>query len=136
MIIGAIGSGKTTLIQAIKKLDIKHRKTQVLEYYDNIIDTPGEYLENRRFYNALITTSFNCDLILLIQDSTSKRCIFPPNFASIFNKPVIGIVSKIDIAFKDIDYSINCLKLAGVDKIFQVSSLKGMGLENIKGYIE
>lgn len=130
--IGSIGSGKTTLIQALKKLDMKYKKTQTMEYYDNIVDTPGEYLENRRYYNALMLASYDCDIIALIQDSSNKRCVFPPNFSAVFTKPVIGIITKIDKEEMFIDYSSKCLKLAGAKEIFKTSSKESKGLEEIQ----
>ena len=133
--IGSIGSGKTTLIQALKKLDRKYKKTQAMEYYDNIVDTPGEYLENRRFYNALMLASYDCDIIALIQDSSNKRCVFPPNFSAIFTKPVIGIITKIDQEGMSIDDSSKCLKLAGAGDIFKTSSIKNEGIEEIQKHL-
>ncbi len=39
-------AGKTTLCQYINQEDLKYHKTQTIEIInDNIIDTPGEYLE-------------------------------------------------------------------------------------------
>lgn len=133
--IGSIGSGKTTLIQALKKLNMKYKKTQAMEYYDNIIDTPGEYLENRRYYNALTVASYDCDVVALIQDSSNKRCVFPPNFSSIFTKPVIGIITKTDKEEIFIDESINCLKLAGAGEIFKTSSKENIGICDIQKYL-
>lgn len=133
--IGSIGSGKTTLIQSLKEINMKYKKTQALEYYDNIIDTPGEYLENRRYYNALTIASYDCDAIALIQDSSNKRCVFPPNFSSIFTKPVIGIVTKIDKEEIYIDSSIKCLELAGAERIFETSSKENIGIKDVQKYI-
>lgn len=135
IVIGAIGSGKTTFIQAMKNIEMKYNKTQTLEYYDNIVDTPGEYLENRRFYNALIIASHDCDVIALLQDSSDKRCVFPPNFASVFTKPIIGIITKVDKEEKDLDFAINCLELAGAKKTFKISSTERTGLDDLEKYI-
>jgi len=57
MLIGSIGAGKTTLSQALIDEIIRYKKTQSIEFGDYIIDTPGEYLDNRVYYNALIVTS-------------------------------------------------------------------------------
>lgn len=135
IVIGAIGSGKTTFIQAMKDLELEYKKTQALEYYENITDTPGEYLENRRFYNALIIASHDCDIIVLIQDASDRRCIFPPNFSSIFTKPIIGVITKVDKLEKDMDFARNCLELAGAEKIFEISSVENLGLKDFKEYI-
>ncbi|PKM51497.1 MAG: ethanolamine utilization protein EutP [Firmicutes bacterium HGW-Firmicutes-7] len=136
ILIGAVGCGKTTFVQAMVKASLKYKKTQAMEYYDNIIDTPGEYLESRRFNNALIVASCDCHVVLLLQDASGKSCLFPPNFASVFVKPVIGIVTKVDEEIKDIEYARNCLTLAGVKKIFEISATKGLGLEELENYLE
>jgi ethanolamine utilization protein EutP len=132
MLIGETGSGKTTLKQALSDKEIKYCKTQSLDYSENILDTPGEYIENRRYYNALIISSVDCDIVCFVQDSTSKRNIFPPNFASIFGKKSIGIITKIDCAGSDIENAEKFLKQAGVEKIFYVDSLSRKGIENLK----
>ncbi len=36
---GKTGCGKTTLCQALNNLEIKYKKTQAIELYDNAIDT-------------------------------------------------------------------------------------------------
>ncbi|WP_207707285.1 EutP/PduV family microcompartment system protein [Crassaminicella thermophila] len=136
MLMGRTGSGKTTLAQTINQLSKDYKKTQTMEYYNNILDTPGEYIENVRFYNALITASFDCDVIGLVQDCTDDRCIFPPNFAYVFNKPTIGIITKIDMNDKTIDWVQACLYEAGVDKIFCVSAFDGTGIEEIKKFLD
>lgn len=135
ILIGRTGSGKTTLTQAINECSIKYKKTQALEYHNNILDTPGEYIENKRFYNALITSSFDCDIIGLVQDCTDDACIFPPSFASMFNKVVIGVVTKIDCQKINIKYAEECLKSSGANKIFRVSSLDKRGIDEIKIFL-
>ena len=44
MFIGRSEAGKTTLSQAMKGNTITYHKTQYVNHYDVIIDTPGEYL--------------------------------------------------------------------------------------------
>ena len=61
--IGKTGSGKTTLCQKLHDLEIQYKKTQSIEVYDESIDTPGEYLENRFYYKALIVTAADADII-------------------------------------------------------------------------
>ena len=135
ILMGSTASGKTTLIQAIYNLSRQYKKTQTVEYVKNILDTPGEYIENKRFYNALIVSSYDCDVIGLVHDCTDAACIFPPNFASIFDKTVIGIITKIDCTNKNIGWSENCLKRAGAEHIFRISSFNGTGLEEIKDFL-
>ena len=43
MFIGRTGAGKTTLTQALKGEDITYQKTQDVQHFNAIKDTPGEY---------------------------------------------------------------------------------------------
>ncbi|MDK2799549.1 MAG: ethanolamine utilization protein EutP [Clostridiales bacterium] len=135
ILIGRTGSGKTTLMQAINNLSKEYKKTQAIEYFDSVLDTPGEYIENKRYYNALIVSSYDCDVIGLVHDCTDEECIFPPNFAFIFAKPVIGIITKIDCANRNIHWSENCLKRAGAGNIFEISAMNGTGLNELKVFL-
>jgi ethanolamine utilization protein EutP len=63
MLIGRSGCGKTTLSQALQGHTQCYRKTQAIEYYPAIIDTPGEYLESRRYFAALRATAGDCETI-------------------------------------------------------------------------
>ena len=67
------GSGKTTLCQKLDQLELKYKKTQSIEVYNNAIDTPGEYMENRMLYHALITTSADAKIIALVYDPTQEE---------------------------------------------------------------
>jgi ethanolamine utilization protein EutP len=132
MLIGKTGVGKTSLIQALKKEDIKYKKTQSLEFYDGLIDTPGEYIENKKYYNALITMSFESDIIALVHDSEKDESYFSPGFANMFNIKVIGIITKVDSDKSNMKKSKECLELAGVKEIYSVSALNGSGIEEIE----
>ena len=52
MFIGRTGAGKTTLTQALKGEDITYQKTQDVQHFNAIIDTPGEYCENKELAHA------------------------------------------------------------------------------------
>ena len=52
MLVGRSGAGKTTLTQAMKGKKITYHKTQYINNYDVIIDTPGEYAENKTLARA------------------------------------------------------------------------------------
>jgi ethanolamine utilization protein EutP len=137
MLIGKIGCGKTTLTQALNEEDIHYKKTQTVEIIDGIIDTPGEYIENRAYYKALIVTSVDSDVIAMVQDCTGEDNIFPPNFASIFAKPVIGIITKTDLSCDEdkLKTAEEILLSTGVERIFMVSALDKLGTENLKEYL-
>jgi ethanolamine utilization protein EutP len=136
ILVGKRGSGKTTLIQKLLNLDIKYKKTQTIEFQQNMIDTPGEYLENRQYNKALLSASIECDGVLLLKDCTDMDCIYPPGYALMFNKRSVGIVTKIDCEDKDIENSIICLQNAGVEKIFLISCFTDDGVDALKEYLE
>lgn len=138
MFIGASGSGKTTLYQRLEYCNIDYDKTQVVEFHQNVIDTPGEYLENRGYYSALHVTSIEADVVALVMDCKSRRNVFPPGFARMFTKQIIGIVTKTDL-IKDgemDDYAEDSLKQSGVNEIFKISSLKNQNIEELRKFLE
>lgn len=138
LLIGKSGSGKTTLIQRLENKTIEYRKTQMVEHHLNFIDTPGEYLELRNMYRALIVTSADAEIIGLIQECGNDNVWIPPAFASSFSKDVIGIVTKADLAKSqsDIDLPSEVLKRAGVSRIFVVSAFNDTGIESFLEYLE
>jgi len=135
MLIGKSGSGKTSLIQRLNNESLKYKKTQSLIYYKNFLDTPGEYLENRRFYNALLVSSFEYDIIIFVQSSIDKVSVFPPSFGNMFNKEIIGVITKIDLQGGNIDYANEVLKRAGCSLIFNISSVTDEGINELFGRI-
>nr|WP_254263124.1 EutP/PduV family microcompartment system protein [Lactobacillus helveticus] len=98
MFIGAIGCGKTPFIQKLNELQMTYNKTQTIEFYNNVIDTPGEYVEHRAMYSNLMTTAIEADVIVLMQSATDPRIVLPTGFSTMFTKETIGVVTKTDIA--------------------------------------
>jgi len=135
LLIGKSMCGKTTLTQRIHGLDIEYEKTQMLTYSNDILDTPGEYIENRMLYKALIVSSYDCDVVGMVQACDEERNIFPPNFATAFSKPVIGIVTKADLGGNP-EKAKEILEMAGAEKVFIVSAYENKGVEKLVKYLE
>jgi len=135
LLVGRSGCGKTTLLQRMNGLKIEYRKTQTITYENNAFDTPGEYLENRNRYSALIVSSYDCDVIGMVQANDDERNQFPPGFSSAFNKPVIGIVTKVDLS-GDVERTKRMLEQAGATKIFVVSSYENTGVDELTEYLK
>ncbi|SDY67526.1 EutP/PduV family microcompartment system protein [Tindallia californiensis] len=131
ILVGTQGSGKTTLIQRLSNDEMVYRKTQAVEYHPKIIDTPGEYLENPRYYHAIVTLSFDAKIVAFVHDSTSRDNYFPPQFASMFNQSVVGIITKTDHSEADVVRSEGWLRKAGVTTVYQVSAYSGAGIGQV-----
>ena len=116
---------------------MQYQKTQALGYFDCAIDTPGEYLENRCLYSALITTSCDADIIALVQSADCQQGLFAPMFATAFNKPVIGIITKADTAKDEaaLSFATNQLRQAGAEYLFVTSSITGDGISPLLDYL-
>lgn len=133
MMIGPVGHGKTSLIQALETKTQEYNKTQDIIYSGKFIDTPGEFVQHRHFNNALQVTSQDASLLCFVLDARSKEQIFSPNYAQSFNKPVIGIVTHIDVASdEEIINAENELIKAGTGKVFKISTVTGEGVQKIK----
>lgn len=138
MFVGPVGVGKTTLTQRLKGLELTYYKTQAVEFHDTIIDTPGEFLQHRRYYNALNVTGADADVIGLLVEASNQMQTFPQGFSSLFNQEVIGIVTKIDMADKEeqIEKARRQLKAAGAKKIFEISATENEGIDRLQAYLE
>lgn len=128
LLIGKTGSGKTTLIQGLQGEEFVYRKTQAITFDGMFVDSPGEFLENRRLYPALMVSSVNCNMIALVQDATAINSVFPPKFASMFKKKVIGIITKADKELSHPERAEKFLRRAGADEIIRTSAIEKTGL--------
>ena len=137
MAIGPVGAGKTSLIQALTgRQAAAAAKTQSILFHDYTIDTPGEYCQIPRFYPALLVTAAEAAAVLVLQDATRRTIPFPPGFAAMFARPVIGVVTKIDLPGADAAGAKACLFQAGVkEPVFLISSHTGDGLPALQQYL-
>lgn len=133
ILIGRSAAGKTTLCQRINNEELKYHKTQTVQIINkNMIDTPGEYLERTGFRGALVVTSVEADIILLVQDATEEGTMFPPMFNSMFAKPCVGVVTKADLAGEEqVERAKKYLKSAGAGSLYVTSAVTGEGVEEL-----
>ena len=136
MVIGAIDSGKTSLLMALNGEHGSAAKTQTLLYTAFTIDTPGEYIENPRMYKALLATASEAGCIVFTQDSTVDHSVFPPGFAGAFSRMSIGVITKTDHEGSDRETAqnfLNNLCLSG--PVFEVSAYTGEGIAELNNYV-
>lgn len=135
MLIGENGAGKSALISALTGDSIRSHKAMAVEYVGRFINTPGEFLENRRFYRALITTSAECDTLLLVQNATRNTSLFPPQFATMFNRRIIGVISDAMAENAHPEKAERFLQSAGAAECIRVNVASGEGLEALQGLL-
>lgn len=136
ILIGRSESGKSTLTQALKGEKIKYKKTQYVNYFDAIIDTPGEYIEDRYLGSALAVYSYEADVVGLLLSATEPYSLYSPNITCMANREVIGIVTKIDHPEANPQRAENWLRLAGCETVYHVSSVTGEGVQDIINHLK
>jgi ethanolamine utilization protein EutP len=133
LLIGGIGAGKTSLKQILMREQISYHKTQMLDYSQTFIDCPGEYLEIPRFYHVLIDASHQVSEIWAMQDATKRRSFYPPNFAKVFKKPIIGVITKTDLPTANPEMAASYLSYAGIkEPFYSISIIRGEGIEPLR----
>mgnify|MGYP000848548391 FL=1 len=133
MLIGRTGCGKTTLTQKLMDEEVKYKKTQAVSYKNKIIDTPGEYVENKMYYKSLLVLSADAKVIVLVQSAIDGATLFPPKFSTMFpKKDIIGVITKTDLENANIERSKKFLIEAGVTEVFTIGLEDSEGLEEIK----
>lgn len=135
ILIGRSECGKTTLRQALKGNTIQYHKTQFINNYDVVIDTPGEYAENHKLGWALVLYSFECDEVALVVSATEPYSLYPPNIAPLATRPVFGVITKIDAPDANVERAHRWLELTGCKDIFKVSSFTGDGVWEILSHL-
>jgi len=110
------------------------RKTQTVDYRGVAIDTPGEYAELGHLRRSLQAVAVEAKVLVVVQDATRDQTRFPPNYFSVFTQPVIGVVTKMDLATAaEADRATRLLRQAGVaGEIFYVSAINGSGLDELR----
>lgn len=133
--VGRSEAGKTTLTQALKGEKIHYNKTQYVNCFDVIIDTPGEYLQTKHLGSGLAMYTFEADVVGMIMSATEPFSLYPPAVTPICNRDVIGVVTKINSPHANIAQAEEWLKLAGCRTIFKVDSATGEGVWRILEYL-
>lgn len=135
ILMGRSESGKTTLQQALNGKTVQYQKTQYINHYDVIIDTPGEYAENSFLAHALALYSYEADVIGLVLSAAEPYTLYPPAITGSSTRPVIGIVTQIDHPAANIERAAGWLKESGCEIIFRISSITGEGIWEILEYL-
>lgn len=133
LLVGGVGAGKSTLRRRLADEPLDVVKTQTMERFGPIIDSPGEYLEIGRLTRALLVASYDARLVVLVQAADDVRDRFPPRFASAFSCDVIGVVTKCSLADEDqVAYATDHLFRAGARTVRLIDSVTGAGIDELR----
>ncbi len=135
ILVGRSECGKTTLTQALKGEKIHYHKTQYVNHFDVIIDTPGEYAETKGLGAALAMYTYEADVVGMLLSAREPYSLYPPCVTPVSNREVIGIVTQINRPGANPERAAGWLRLAGCEKIFFVDSQTGEGVWRILEYL-
>ena len=135
ILMGRSEAGKTTLTQALRGEEVRYHKTQYVNHFDTIIDTPGEYAQTKHLGHALALYTYEADVVGLLVSALEPYCLYPPCITNMCNREVVGIVTKIHHPNARVERAAGWLKLAGCETIFYVDSKTGEGVGEIWEYL-
>lgn len=132
---GRSESGKTSLTQALKREQLHYEKTQSVNSWDITIDCPGEYSETKELGYAMACFSFEADVCGLVCAADEPYDLHGPNYNGVINRPLIGIITKIDSPRANVAMVSQWLRDSGCERIFPVSNVTGEGIEALRQYL-
>ena len=123
-LMGRSEAGKTSLTQALKGEELHYIKTQYTNTEDDTIDSPGEYAESKHFSVGLACFSFEADVIAMVQAADEPFNLFGPGGRSFIQRPLIGIITKVDSPYANIPMVRQWMENAGCERIFEVNNVR------------
>ena len=134
-LMGRSEAGKTSLIQAMNGEKLHYEKTQYTKVNNNMIDSPGEYAESKRFSVGLACFSFEADVVALVQSADEPFSLFGQCLQSFILRPLIGIITKADSPYANVPMVRLWMENAGCDRIFVVNNVTGEGVSELVDYL-
>ena len=135
-LMGRSEAGKTSLTQALKGEELHYVKTQYTKTDEDTIDSPGEYAESKRFSVGLACFSFEADVVALVQAADEPFSLFGPSAHCFIQRPMIGIITKIDSGFSNVPMVRQWLINAGCERIFMVNNVTREGIGELLEYLQ
>jgi len=134
-LMGRSEAGKTSLTQALKGEELHYRKTQYTNTAEDTIDTPGEYAESKNIGLALACFSFEADVIAIVCAADEPFSVFEANCQCFVNRPLIGILTKIDSPYANVPMVRQWMANSGCDPIFEVNNVTREGISAVLDYL-
>ena len=114
-LMGRSEAGKTSLTQILSGEELHYHKTQYTNTGTDIIDSPGEYSETKRCGLGLACFSFEADVLALLMAADEPFSVFEANCQCFTNRPLIGIITKIDSPYANVPMVRNWMVNSGCD---------------------
>lgn len=135
-LMGRSEAGKTSLTQALKGEELHYVKTQYTTTDDNTIDSPGEYAESKRFSVGLACFSFEADVVAVVQAADEPFNLFSASLRSFILRPLIGVITKIDSPYANIEMVKQWMINAGCERIFMINNATREGIDELLEYLK
>ncbi|MCD7737319.1 MAG: EutP/PduV family microcompartment system protein [Lachnospiraceae bacterium] len=134
-LMGRSEAGKTSLTQALKGETLHYKKTQYTYTGDDTIDTPGEYAESKQVGVGLACFSFESDVVAIVCAADEPFSVFEANCNAFLNRPLIGIITKIDSPYANVPMVRQWLENSCCERIFCVNNVTGEGIAELREYL-
>ncbi len=134
-LMGRSEAGKTSLTQALKGEALHYEKTQYVNTATDTIDSPGEYAESKHFSVGLACFSFEADVIAVVQAADEPFNLFSPGCHAFIQRPLIGVITKIDSPHANIPMVKQWLINIGCEQIFLVNNKTREGIDALLDYL-
>lgn len=124
--VGEVDAGKSALIgKLLSDRETNTGKTQAPIFYSGkVIDTPGEFIENRALNGALLSTICNVKTIVVLLPANAKQHSIPSGLLNVYsNKNIVGVISKVDLADADLNQASKLLRLNRVPEPYFHTSI-------------
>ena len=135
-LMGRSEAGKTSLTQALKGEELHYHKTQYTNSNEDTIDSPGEYAESKHFSVGLACFSFEADVIAIVQAADEPFNLFGPGSRCFIQRPLIGIITKVDSPYANIPMVRQWMRNAGCERIFEVNNVTREGIAELIEYLD
>lgn len=134
-LMGRSEAGKTSLTQALKGEKLHYHKTQYTNTADVTIDSPGEYAETKNCGLGLACFSFESDVMAIVVSADEPFSIFEANCQCFTNRPLIGVITKIDSPIANMEMVTQWLINSGCERIFKINNVTLEGIDELREYL-
>jgi ethanolamine utilization protein EutP len=133
-IIGEVNAGKSALLDKLIAQETATGKTQAPIFYSgHIVDTPGEFVDNRAWNGALLSTIANVKTVVCLQPANAEHFAVPSGLLRVYpNKHIVSVISKIDANDADIIKATKLLRQNGLPEPYlQISIFDQASIDNL-----